>query len=239
MNTGKKNWLSGWQQEADAPIAMINDTAVRIRAGILIAIPLFMAYTLLQARFGSAWDITGNLITDTYETDFSGRILYQVEAVRKTYEYSLQTNLLLYGLFEMIAGMFRWTAVLSPTIWFAKTWARWRPTVWKPLAPKRVAWTFGASMIITCLVFFNPDTVATWVNSIAGSELLPTTRNYMPGWIPNALVLICVGFMWMEAILGICAGCLLYSTAVKLGWVEEPCEACNSLDFKRDRQGSS
>ncbi|MBI3713592.1 MAG: DUF4395 family protein [Burkholderiales bacterium] len=234
-----KNWLNGWQKEADAPIAMLNDTAVRIRAGILMAIPLFMAYTLLHTTNGSPWVVTGNLITDTYETDFSGRILYQVEAVRRTYEYSLQTNLLLYALFEMLAGMFRWSSIISPTIWIAKTLARRRAAEWKPLTPKRFAWTFGAVMIMTCLIFFNPDTFATWINTIARTELLPTTRNYMPGWIPNALVIICVSFMWMEAILGICAGCVLYSVAVKLGWVKEPCVACNDLSFNVDDHGSS
>lgn len=61
----------------------------------------------------------------------------------------------------------------------------------------------------------------------------------MPGWIPNALVIICVSFMWMEAILGICAGCVLYSVAVKLGWVKEPCVACNDLSFNVDDHGSS
>lgn len=235
----KKNWLNGWQKEADAPIAMLNDTAVRIRAGILMTIPLFMAYTLLHTTNGSPWVVTGNLITDTYETDFNGRILYQVEAVRRTYEYSLQTNLLLFALFEMLAGMFRWSSVISPTIWIAKTFARRRAPEWKPLAPKRFAWTFGAVMIITCLIFFNPDTFANWINTIATTELLPTTRNYMPGWIPNTLVIICVSFMWMEAILGICAGCILYSAAVKLGLVKEPCVACNDLSFKAEDHGSS
>lgn len=226
-----KNYLSGWFNEADAPVAMLNDTAVRIRAGILMFIPLFMAYTLLNAVNGSPWVVTGNSIVDTYEMDFSGRILYQVEAVRRTYEYSLQTKLLLYGLFEMIAGMFRVTAILSPTIWFAKTWAKFRPADWRPLLPKRFAWTFGAIMVSICLVFFNPDTFATWINTLTGSEILPTTRNYMPGWIPNVLVIICVSFMWMEAVLGICAGCLLYSGAVKLGLAKEVCVACNSLNF--------
>lgn len=229
----QKNYLHGWLQEPGTALPMINDTAVRIRAGFLIAIPLFMAYTLLTTVYGSSWVVTGNAVVDTFDTDMQGRILYQVEAVRRTYEYSLQTTMLWYALFEMLVGMSERAAILSPTIWIAHFLSRRHAAVWKPLAPKRFAWTFGATMVSMCLIFFNPDTFAEWVNTISRSALLPTTYNYMPGWIPNVLVFICVGFMWMEAILGICAGCLLHAGAVKLGWVADPCVACNQLDFSR------
>ncbi|MFZ6819264.1 DUF4395 family protein [Undibacterium sp. Ji22W] len=228
-----KNYLHGWLRESGATQPMINDTAVRIRAGFLIAIPLFMAYTLLTAVYGSSWVVTGNAILDTYETDMQGRILYQVEAIRRTFDYSLQSKLLLYALFEMLAGMSERTAIFSPTIWIAHFFSRRHAPVWKPLAPKRFAWAFGATMVTTCLIFFNPDTVAEWINALSRHPLLPTTINYMPRWIPNVLVVLCVGFMWMEAVLGICAGCLLHAGAVRLGWVDEPCEACQQLDFSQ------
>lgn len=234
----RKNYQYRWLREANATVPMINDAAVRIRAGFLIAIPLFMAYTLLSTIYGSAWVVTGNAIVDTFDTDLQGRILYQVEAVRRTYEYSLQTKLLWYALFEMLVGMSERTALLSPTIWLAHYFSKRHSPAWKPLAPKRFAWTFGATMVSLCLIFFNPDTFATWVNSITQTDLLPTTYNYLPRWIPNVLVILCVGFMWMEAVLGICAGCWLHSAAVKLGWVEEPCEACNQLDFSLPQNGT-
>lgn len=218
---------SGWLRDPEDSVLMINDVAVRIRAGILLFIPLFMAYTLLHTMNGSPWVVTGTQITDTFDTDAQGRILYQVEAIRRTYEYSLQTKLLWFALFEMFAGMFIWTSLISPTIWVAKALANFRPVEWKPLAPKRFAWTFGAVMVAICLIFFNPDSFASWVNYLTRSDLVPTTYNYMPGWIPNLLVTVCVGFMWMEAVLGVCAGCFLYRIAVKLGWVNEPCDACS------------
>lgn len=234
-----KNWLSGWLKEANSEVPMINDTAVRIRAGIMLAIPLFMGFTLFQAIYGSSWVVTGNSVIDTYETDMSGRILYQVEAIRQTYDYSLQTIILFYGLFEMLVGMSTRTAILSPTIWISKFLARYRAPDWKLLAPKRFAWSFGAFMISICLVFFNPDTFAEWVNFVARTDVLPTTVNYMPSWIPNVLVITCISFMWMEAVLGFCAGCALYKVAVKLGWVVEPCEACNALDFRSSKSSDT
>lgn len=227
----RKNYQNGWLREPAAALPMINDAAVRMRAGFLIMIPLFMAYTLVSTIYGSPWIVTGNAIVDTFDTDMQGRILYQVEAVRRTYDYTLQTTMLWYALFEMLVGMSERTALLSPTIWIAHFFSKRQAPVWKPLAPKRFAWTFGATMVSICLIFFNPDTFAEWVNTITHATLLPTTYNYMPRWIPNVLVVLCVGFMWMEAVLGICAGCYLHAAAVKMGWVEDACEACNQLDF--------
>ena len=224
-----------WFRDLQEDPIFINDIAVRIRAGLMLAIPLYMSFTLFSIVFGSPWVITGNMITDTYDMDIDGRILYHVEAVRRTYDYTVQTYVLFYALFEMLSGLFVFTSRLSPTIWLASWLAQHHRPLWKPLAPKRFAWTLGSSFIITCLVFFNPDTFASWVNAITAHELLPTTYNFMPRWIPAVLVWVCLGFMWMETVLGFCVGCQLHALGVKLGWIEEPCEACNNLDFSSPR----
>ena len=220
-----------WFRELGDQSLLINDVAVRIRAGILLIIPLYMAYTLASIVFGSHWEVTGNYIKDTYELDFDDRIIYHVEALRRVYDYSVQTWVLLYALFEMLAGMWRTTSRLSPTIYIASFLARGQRSVWKPLIPKRFAWTIGASLIAVCLVFFNPDTFAAWVNGVAQSELLPTTYNYMPRWIPMALVWVCLGFMWMESVLGFCAGCQVHALLVWMGVIKHECEACNNLTW--------
>jgi len=204
---------------------------VRIRAGLLLAIPIYMAFTLFDAIFGSDWVITGAVITDTLETDFDGHILYNVEAIKRTFDYSTQTLVLLYALFEMISGMFVSTSRLSPTILLSSFLAKNLRPVWKPLLPKRFAWSIGASFIITCLIFFNPEIFAGWVNAVAGSETLPETYNYMPSWIPLVMVWVCFGFMWMETVLGFCAGCKVHSLLVWMGVLKEECEACNNLDW--------
>ncbi len=220
-----------WFRELGDQSLLINDVAVRIRAGILLIIPLYMAYTLASIVWGSHWEVTGNYIKDTYELDFDDRILYHVEAVRRVYDYTVQTWILLFALFEMLAGMWRTTSRFSPTIYLATLLARHHRPVWKPLIPKRFAWTIGASLIAVCLVFFNPDTFAGWVNMVAQTELLPTTTNYMPRWIPLVLVWVCLGFMWMETVLGICAGCQIHALLVWMGIIKHECEACNNLTW--------
>lgn len=230
------NWLIScckdlWFRDRNEIKPYINDTAVRIRAGILLVIPIYMSFTLYDAIFTSDWLVTGNVITDTLETDFDGQILYNVEAVRRTFDYSTQTWVLLYALFEMLSGMFARTSRLSPTILISSILAKHHRPVWKPLLPKRFAWSIGASFIVTCLIFFNPEVFAGWVNVIAGSELLPTDYNYMPSWIPLVMVWVCFGFMWMETVLGFCAGCKVHSLLVWMGVLQEECAACNNLDW--------
>jgi len=215
-----------WFQDPTSSPLVINDIAVRIRAGIMLAVPLYMSFTLYDAVFGPHWVVTGDYIKDTFDTDFDGRILYHVEAVRRTWDYTVQTWVLFYALFEMIAGMFAFTSRLSPTIYIASLLARHHAPVWKPLMPKRFAWSIGASFIAICLVFFNPDTFAGWVNTVAMHELLPTTENFMPKWIPLALVWVCLGFMWMETVLGFCVGCQVHALLVRLGVLQDECVAC-------------
>ena len=220
-----------WFRDPDDVVPFINETAVRIRAGIMLAIPVFMAFTLVDIVLGTRWVVTGNVVRDTFDTDFDGRILYMVEAVRRTYDYTVQTWLLLYALFEMLAGMSKPTSYLSPTIWLSTWLVRHQRPVWKPLAPKRFAWTIGASMISLCLVFFHPEKFAAALNALTQHPLLPTTEQYLPRWLPLVMVWLCLGFMWLEAILGFCVGCQIHALLVKLGVLQDPCEACNNLDF--------
>lgn len=226
-----ETWRHLWFRDMKENPQWINDTAVRIRAGILLIIPLYMGLTLYDVAFTSHWVVTGNYIKDTYDVDFDDHILYHVEAYRRTYDYSFQTKVLFYALFEMIAGMFAFTAHFSPTIWISTLLARSHRPYWKPLVPKRFAWTIGASLISICLVFFNPDTFAHWVNTVWGSELLPETVNYMPRWIPVSLIWVCLGFMWMESVLGICLGCKVHALLVWMGILKDECEACNNLSW--------
>ena len=221
-----------WFLDPRAERPYINDIAVRIHAGLLLAIPLYMGFTLYEAVYGSHWIVTGNSVRDTFDTDFDGHILYSVEAIRRTLDYSKQTWVLMYALFEMLAGMSVITSRLSPTVLISSFLAKTHEPVWKPLTPKRFAWSIGATFISVCLVFFNPEVFAGFVNWVAHSAVLTTTSNYMPKWIPLVLVWVCVGFMWMEAVLGFCVGCKVHSLGVKMGLLKEECEACNNLSWQ-------
>ena len=229
LNTFKNLWFRDPKESS----IYINDVSVRIRAGLLLAIPLYMGLSLFDVIYTSKWIVDGNTAVDTYDTDWEDRIIYAVQATKRTYEYSVQTTVLFYALFEMIAGMFVFTSRLSPTILISSYLSKNTPPVWKPLAPKRFAWSLGASFIIACILFFNPDTFADWVNNLFSSELLPTDRNYMPTWIPMYLVWICLGLMWLEAVLGFCLGCKIHALLARIGIFKEECEACNNLDWDK------
>ncbi len=220
-----------WFRDTTESPVYLNDVAVRIRAGMLLFIPLYMALTLWDAIYGTNWIVDGNSIMDTYETDWDGHTIYAAQVIKRTWEYSTQTWVLFYALFEMLAGMTVTTSRLSPTILISSFLARKQPAVWKPLVPKRFAWGLGASFIIVCLVFFNPVPVAEFVNGLAGSMVLPETETFMPFWIPLVLVWLCLGFMWMEAVLGFCVGCKIHALLVRLGVFKEECEACNNIDW--------
>lgn len=221
-----------WFRDPREEDTFINDVAVRIRAGILLVIPLYMGLTLYDVAYMPIWDPIVNTAIDTYETDWDGNIIYRVEATRRTFEYSTQSALLIYGLFEMFAGMFVFTSRLSPTILLSAFLAKGCAPVWKPLVPKRYAWIIGAALMTLCLAFFNPEILAKWVNQLFARELLPTTENYLPTWIPNSMVWVCLAFMWLETVVGYCVGCKVYSLLVWLGVHKEACEACNNIDWE-------
>lgn len=221
-----------WFRDPKEQTTFINDNAVKIRAGLLLAIPVYMLYTLIDVVFGPTWSVLENTtMVDTLETTWEWHTIYQVQATQRAYDYTVQTWILFYGLFEMIAGMFVVTSRFSPTIYLATLLAKNTKPNWKPLIRKRVAWSIGASFISVCLVFFNPEIFAGWVNTVLQTEILSTTENYMPKWIPLVLVWVCLGFMWLEAILGYCVGCELHALLVKLGVFKEDCESCNNIDW--------
>lgn len=220
-----------WYRDPAEEKTHINDRAVRIRAGMLMIIPVYMLFTLYDALFISHWVVDGNTAVDLGDTDWDDNIIYQVEAIKKVYDYSFQSWVLVYAFLEMTLSMWVTTSRLSPTILLASFLAKNEKPVWKPLVPKRFAWTIGASLITVCWVFFNPDVFANFVNWIWGDKLLPTTYNYMPYWIPFTMVWVCLIFMWLEAVLGFCVGCKIHALLVKMKVIEEECEACNNIDW--------
>jgi hypothetical protein len=235
----KNTFKNLWFRDLNESITHINDTAVRIRAGILLIIPVYMAFTFINVVYGPSWEITPNSIAlDTYETDFEDRIIYKVEATKRVFEYAFQTKLLIYALLEMLLGLSVIGSRFSPTILLASFLTFSKEPVWKPLGPKRCAWLMGASFISVCIVFFNPDAVALWINGVLGTSI-PVDRNYIPSWLALNLVWICLLFMWLEAIIGYCAGCKLYAILAHLGIVNRHCDACDNIDWdeiKRKKQ---
>lgn len=230
MNSVIDTFKNLWFRNPNEEKVYLNEAAVKIRAGMLLFIPLVMSFTLFDAIFVSNWQVDGNTAVDTYDTDWDSNIIYTVEAIKRAYDYTFQSWLLVYGLFEMLTTMFVRTTRLSPTVLLSSFLARNQPAVWKPLAPKRFAWSIGAIFISICWVYFNPEIFAHWSNDLIGTNLT-TTENYMSDWIPLILVWLCVAFMWMEAVLGFCVGCKVHALLVKIGVIKEECDDCNNIDW--------
>ncbi len=218
-----------WFEDIKAPVIYINDTAMRIRAGILLFIPLFVSFTLYDAFYMGNYSVDTNTLVDTYDTNWDDQIIYTAEIVKRINDYSIQTYLLLFALFEMIAGMFVFTSRFSILILLSSFLAKNTKAVWKPLIPKRFAWSLGGVMILTCIVFFNPDTFAGFINGLFDKMILPTHYNYIPFEIPVSLFFLCASFMWMEVVFGFCVGCKIHSLLVFLKIIDDECVACNDI----------
>ncbi len=231
LNLVQKTFKNLWFRNLKEQTIQINDNAVRIRAGILLIIPIYMMFTFVNVVYGPNWEITPDSIAlDTYEVDFEDRIIYKVDATKMVFEYAFQTKLLLYALFEMLLGLTVIGSRFSPTILLASLLTIGQKPNWKPLGPKRCAWLMGASFITVCIVFFNPDAVALWINNLLATNI-PIDKNYIPSWLALNLVWICLLFMWMEAVMGLCVGCKIYAVLAKLGLVNRHCDACEDINW--------
>ena len=205
---------------------MVNDNVVRTRAAFLFLVPVSILVIFYNTINGSAWIVDSSTIEDTWETNFAGQIIYSAEMVRQVYDWTPQSFVLLYVLWEMILGQSHKTAWMCPLFWIAGAMNRHHKPVYRPYQPKKFAWKIGTALVLACLCFFNPVPIAEAVNGVAGSELLSTVDNWMPRWTPLVTIPLCLTFMWLEAAAGWCAGCWLHSVLVKVGIFKDECKAC-------------
>lgn len=79
----------------------------------------------------------------------------------------------------MFLGMSVIGARFSPMILLSSFLVLGRKPEWNPIGPKRYVWILGATFISICIVFFNPDIVALWINGLLGTSI-PVDKNYVP-----------------------------------------------------------
>jgi hypothetical protein len=95
-----------------------------------------------------------------------------------------------YVIFDMVSTALFGLTPLSPTGIIGTLITLHAHPLWKPVKPKRFAWTLGAVLGITCLTF----------------------RLIGLGTIPIVTVLsMCFILTWLEAVLGFCVGCWMHS----------------------------
>lgn len=220
-----------WFRDKSEEVIFINKHAVQMRAGLMLLIPIYMVIVLFTTVLAPTWTVLPNtFVEETFDVTQDWRTIFNVQAYRTPFDYTIPSLVLIYGFFEMITGMFVRTAYLSPTIHLATFFTRNIRPKWEPLKPKRFAWIIGATLISLCLLFFNPDTAARFVNDLFGTQILPTDHNWMPDFIP-LLVGICFLLMWMEAVFGFCLGCKMHWLLAKLHIFKQHCYDCMNVDF--------
>ena len=103
-----------------------------------------------------------------------------------------------YVIFDMTMAASFGLTPLSPSGLIGTAMTMKFTPVWKPIKPKRFAWTLGAVMGITCLAFRLLGLSSAWLLSVLG---------------------VCFMLTWLEAVLGFCVGCWMHSLAFG-------CEVC-------------
>ncbi len=95
-----------------------------------------------------------------------------------------------YVIFDMTMAAIFGLTPLSPSGLLGTAITMKFAPVWKPIKPKRFAWSLGAIMGITCLTFRFLNLSNPWLLSVLG---------------------VCFMLTWLEAVLGFCVGCWIHS----------------------------
>ena len=110
-----------------------------------------------------------------------------------------------YVIFDMLVASRFGLTPLSPTGLLGTAMTMRMAPLWKPVKPKRFAWTLGAILGVTCLTFRLLELGNPWLLSVLG---------------------ICFVLTWLEAVLGFCVGCWMHA----MFW---GCEVCSLSDAPR------
>jgi len=210
-----------WFRDINEDMLFINEHAMRARSGMLILLPLFLAFSFFyfNSMFTSQWIVDASTASaDMMDTNAQNQQIYAVEAVKRTYDYWRQTSVLLFGLFEMLVSLNKHTVRFSPTIRFATWLTKHKKPYYSPYEPKKFAWKIGILLISLCIIFFNP-----WIVPIEGFTI---PVEYGLGFLAT-----CFSFMYLELSLAFCVGCWVHAKLVKMGIFKSECYECNNLDL--------
>ncbi|USH04768.1 DUF4395 domain-containing protein [Grimontia kaedaensis] len=95
-----------------------------------------------------------------------------------------------YVIFDMLMAAIFGLTPLSPSGLLGTAMTMRTKAIWKPIKPKRFAWSLGAIMGITCLTFRLLEMPDIWLFAVLG---------------------ICFMLTWLEAVLGFCVGCWMHA----------------------------
>jgi hypothetical protein len=81
-------------------------------------------------------------------------------------------------------------------LWMVRRW----PPEWASAKPKRFAWSMALAL---------------------SGAMVVITNSGIRGYLPRTICLICLALMWMESVLGLCAGCEIHAFLVRRGWAKK------------------
>ncbi|WP_455200125.1 DUF4395 domain-containing protein [Kaarinaea lacus] len=135
----KKKFQDHWfkfENGTSAGIILINERAVRARAGLLFLIPVILLFIRLDH---------GNhdqLIVDTINNTI----------IKRTYDHTFAYSLIFFVMYEMLMAMFVKTSHFSITSILGVMFTNKQIPIYQPLRPKIFAWLIGLVLAILCQI---------------------------------------------------------------------------------------
>lgn len=201
---------------------MINERAVRARAGIMLLMSAVLLYTRLDHGHHMEMVLAVDALSDAMQghshsshigqDDLHDAQKAMVNSELKPRVYSHTHVFFLLGviIYEMLMPIFRQTAKFSITARLGTWLTRKQKPNYVPMRPKTVAWSMGLIMATTCLGLVYAFVVTGFMSPL-----------------PLILLVMCFSFMWLEATANICVVCVAYNWLANKKIINVPCEACN------------
>ena len=117
-------------------VVLLNERAVRARAGLLFLIPVILLFIRLDH---------GNhdqLIVDTINNTI----------VKRTYDHTFAYSLIFFVMYEMLMAMFVKTSHFSITSILGVMFTNKQTPIYQPMRPKIFAWLIGLVLAILCQI---------------------------------------------------------------------------------------
>ena len=132
----QKHWFNPESISANINLAMINERALRARAGLIFLIPVILLF--IRSDHGDHNELIVDTITGTI--------------VPREYGHTFAHALIFFVMYEMIMPMFISTAHLSTTAVLGTYLTHKQQPIYQPMHPKVFAWSLGLILAILCQI---------------------------------------------------------------------------------------
>ena len=135
----KKTFQSHWfkfENDTSAGTILLNERAVRARAGLLFLIPVILLF--IRIDHGNH----DQLIVDTINNTI----------IERTYDHAFAYSLIFFVMYEMLVAMFIKTSHFSITSQLGVIFTKKQTPIYQPMRPKIFAWLIGLVLAMLCQI---------------------------------------------------------------------------------------